>query len=101
MQFTVQKADLLRELQLVQGVVEKKATIAGLCQSRVSLKGAQYRIDVGEWTAIDAMDGIVDSGMEQWQITTDPLKPGEHALEVKCADVAGNVMVANGKIVVP
>src|SRR5437867_5140175 len=27
MQFTVQKADLLRELQLVQGVVEKKATI--------------------------------------------------------------------------
>src|SRR5712691_5700833 len=27
MQFTVKKADLLKELQLVQGVVEKKATI--------------------------------------------------------------------------
>jgi len=27
MQFTVQKADLLRDLRLVQGVVEKKATI--------------------------------------------------------------------------
>lgn len=44
MQFTVQKADLLRELQLVQGVVEKKATIPIL--SNLLLKATRERLEI-------------------------------------------------------
>src|SRR5437867_6509991 len=44
MQFTVQKADLLRELQLVQGVVEKKATIPIL--SNLLLRATRERVEI-------------------------------------------------------
>ena len=44
MQFTVKKADLLRELQLVQGVVEKKATIPIL--SNLLLKATREGLEI-------------------------------------------------------
>src|SRR5262249_27147104 len=70
---------------------DRRATVTGLCQTRVTLKGAQYRVDEGEWNAIDAADGIWDSGMEQWRLVTDPLAPGDHTLQVKAVDAAGNI----------
>lgn len=44
MQFTVQKADLLRELQLVQGVVEKKTTVPIL--SNVLLRATRSGLEI-------------------------------------------------------
>ena len=39
--------------------------------------------------------------MEQWRLTTEPLKPGAHTLEVKCVDVAGNFTVEPTKFTSP
>src|SRR5262249_26187595 len=66
----------------IQSTPDKRVVVTGLCQARVTLKGAQYRVDEGDWQAIDAADGIWDSGLEQWRFTTDPLKPGDHAIQV-------------------
>jgi len=44
MKFTVERADLLRELQLVQGIVEKKATIPIL--SNVLLKATREGLEI-------------------------------------------------------
>jgi sugar lactone lactonase YvrE len=81
---------------------EKQAVVVGLSRShRISLKGAQYRVDDGDWNAIDAADGIWDSAMEPWRITTESLKPGEHTLQVKTVDAAGNAAISQANLVVP
>src|SRR5205807_3685478 len=78
-------------VQAIQYGSDHRATVTGLCQGRVTLRGAEYRIDEGEWTAIDAADGIWDSGLEQWRLATDVLTPGDHAIQVKTVDLAGNI----------
>ena len=43
---------------------EGRATVEGLSQSRIPLRGGQYRVDGGDWTAFDPVDGIWDGEFE-------------------------------------
>ncbi|MBI3909797.1 MAG: hypothetical protein HY320_02550, partial [Armatimonadetes bacterium] len=79
---------------------ERRVSVQGFAQARVSIKGAQFRVDTGDWQALDPEDGIWDGSLEPWRLTYGPLSPGAHVLEVKVVDVAGNVSVTQAKITV-
>ena len=66
-----------------------KATVTGWAAGRVALKGAQYRIGTGDWTAIEAEDGIWDAAFEHFRFVVSPEAKGEHTVEVKLVDAAG------------
>lgn len=63
--------------------------IPGLAAGRVALRGAQYRVGEGPWTAIEAEDGIWDSPVEQFRLRI-PAPTAEVTLEVRVVDGAGN-----------
>lgn len=56
----------------------------------VGIAGVQYRIDSGDWAAAAASDGLFDTGFETFAITTPAMDKGQHTLEVKAIDQAGN-----------
>lgn len=56
----------------------------------VGLAGVQYKVDADDWAAAAATDGIFDSKFETFVITTQPLSKGDHIMEVKAVDQAGN-----------
>ena len=68
----------------------REAGIRGFVAARITLKGAQYRVDGGDWTAIEPDDGLWDSAFETFRFVTPPVAPGEHAVEVMLQDAAGN-----------
>ncbi len=70
---------------------DHKALVAGVAEGQVPLQGAEYRIDGGEWTALVPSDGIWDGRFEPWSLTTPALSPGQHQMEMKLVDAAGNV----------
>jgi hypothetical protein len=80
---------------------DKTASVSGVATGRVALKGAQYRIGTGEWTAIDAEDGLWDGPFESFRFTVPAGASGEQTLEVKVVDAAGNVTVTKAKYKVP
>jgi hypothetical protein len=43
---------------------------------------ARYRVDGGAWKALAASDGVFDEPAEGWTLTTGPLAPGHHMLEL-------------------
>jgi hypothetical protein len=47
------------------------------------LTGAEYRLDIGEWTALDAADGEFGDYVEGLALTLENLSRGEHLLEVR------------------
>lgn len=68
-------------------------------QSLVGIAGVQYRIDsTGDWAAAAADDGIYDSQYEGFTITTQPLDKGDHTIEVKAIDQAGNAATTSAKV---
>ncbi len=70
---------------------DKSVRVEGFAQQDlVSIAGVQYRVDTDEWAAAAADDGIFDSKFESFTVKTDVLTPGEHTLEVKAIDQAGN-----------
>ncbi|HEU4754249.1 MAG TPA: hypothetical protein VFU47_14160, partial [Armatimonadota bacterium] len=79
----------------------KAAILVGFAAGRVSLKGAEYRLGTGDWTAIDAEDGLWDSAFEHFRITLPPGASGEQSLEVKLVDTAGNATVSKVKFKLP
>ena len=83
-------------------VDEKKvAAISGFATGRVSLKGAQYRLGSGDWSAIDAEDGILDSAFEAFRFSISDCASGTHELEVRLIDMAGNSTTSKVKFKVP
>jgi outer membrane protein assembly factor BamB len=80
---------------------DRKALVAGIAEGQVPLQGAEYRIDGGDWTALAPSDGIWDGRFEPWSLTTSTLAPGQHQLELKLADAAGNVTTRTVSITVP
>jgi outer membrane protein assembly factor BamB len=62
----------------------------GLAIGRAPLIGAQFRVDGGDWMACEAADGIWDSAFEPFTCPAGPLTAGEHTVEVKVVDAAGN-----------
>lgn len=67
-----------------------RVTIDGLADARAPLVGAQFRVDGKDWSACEAADGIWDSPFEAWTCSAGSLSRGEHTLEVKVVDAAGN-----------
>lgn len=52
---------------------------------------AEFSVDGGEWRIIFPKDGISDSKSEDYQITIEQLKAGEHTIGLKATDAMGNV----------
>ncbi|MFN3648736.1 MAG: SMP-30/gluconolactonase/LRE family protein [Armatimonadota bacterium] len=80
---------------------QKEAGVVGFASGRVSLQGAQYRVDGGDWTAIEPDDGIWDSASEHFRFTVPAAAAGEWTVEVKLVDVAGNSSTTKVKYKVP
>ena len=54
------------------------------------IRRAEYSLDAGPWTPLDAADGILDSLSERIEVRLEALPPGEHLLAVRAYDSAGN-----------
>jgi WD40 repeat protein len=54
------------------------------------LKRCEYSLDAGPWYAVEAVDGVTDSPREQFRITIEHLRAGEHLLVVRAYDTANN-----------
>lgn len=63
------------------------------------IRSASYSLDAGDWRAVGAADGIVDSAGETFAFDLDDLVPGEHTLTVRVIDDAGN-SAASKRIIV-
>ncbi|MDX1935288.1 MAG: SpoIVB peptidase S55 domain-containing protein [Capsulimonadales bacterium] len=74
------------------GVKERTVVIEGVAiQAGASIRGVQFRSDNGEWLSAAAKDGIFDSPLESFTVTTEPLTSGSHVIEIQVIDEAGNV----------
>lgn len=58
------------------------------------LRKAEYAIDAGPWTPLQALDGIIDSEREQFRLRLETLAPGEHLVVVRVYDSASNAGLA-------
>jgi sugar lactone lactonase YvrE len=74
-------------------LADRSARVEGIALHRggVAVRGAQYRVDGGDWMAAVAQDGIFDSDSEPFALTTASLPSGSHTVEVQTQDEAGNV----------
>ncbi len=72
-------------------LADNSARIEGAAyHNLVGLAGVQYKVDSGDWAAAAPTDGIFDSTFENFTLTTQPLSKGNHTVEVKAVDQAGN-----------
>jgi hypothetical protein len=58
------------------------------------LRRCEYSLDAGTWTPVEAADGVTDSPREQYHISIDKLRAGEHLLVVRAYDTANNAGLA-------
>jgi hypothetical protein len=58
------------------------------------LRRCEYSLDAGPWTPVEAADGITDAPREQYHISIDRLRAGEHLLVVRAYDTANNAGLA-------
>ena len=56
-----------------------------------TIASVEYRIDGGDWTAAEAVDGTFDEAVEDYTFTTATLADGEHTIEVRATDDVGNI----------
>jgi WD40 repeat protein len=63
-----------------------------------ALRRAEVSVDGADWEVVFSADGIVDSKVEEFEINTEALSPGEHAVALRVYDSTGNVAI--GKAVV-
>ncbi len=53
-----------------------------------SVRSVEYRVDDGKWRSVPL--AALDGSLTDLAIVTDPLEPGDHKLEVRAFDAAGN-----------
>jgi hypothetical protein len=58
------------------------------------LRRCEYSVDAGPWMPVEAADGVTDSPREQFHISIDKLRAGEHLIVVRAYDTAGNAGLA-------
>jgi len=83
------------KLQLLKSTIKRKdggeVVMEGIASTkRLSVTTVSFRVDSGDWYAAEPKDGVFDSPEELFAITTDPLDDGNHTIEVKVTDAAGN-----------
>ncbi len=71
---------------------------ADVADQTSSLRRCEYSLDAGPWLPVEAADGITDSPHEQFHISVDRLRPGEHLLVVRAYDSANNAGLAKAVI---
>jgi hypothetical protein len=54
------------------------------------IASGEFSVDGGEWFLVFPADGIADSSMEDFQVTTPDLMPGEHMIGLRTSDAIGN-----------
>jgi hypothetical protein len=59
-----------------------------------SLRRCEYSIDAGPWTPLEAVDGVIDSPQESFQVRLRDVPAGEHVIVVRAIDSAGNAGLA-------
>ena len=62
------------------------------------LRRAEYSVDAGPWTPVEAGDGIIDAGEERFLVRLESVPPGEHLVVLRVYDSAENAGLA--KVVV-
>jgi sugar lactone lactonase YvrE len=55
-----------------------------------ALRRAEYSVDAGRWTPLEAADGIIDSASERFVLRLENVSPGEHLIVVRVYDAADN-----------
>jgi len=65
-------------------------TLTGTATDESNISTVEYRVDDGSWTAATASDGAFDSPGEDYAFTTATLSDGEHTVDVRATDSAGN-----------
>lgn len=58
------------------------------------LRRCEYSIDAGAWTPLEAVDGVIDSPNESFQVRLRDLPAGEHVVVIRAIDSAGNAGLA-------
>jgi hypothetical protein len=71
------------------GAVEVKVT-----DETSAIRLLEYSLDAAPWRRLLPVDGIPDSGSEQYRIPLEGLPAGEHTLLMKATDAEGNVGAA-------
>jgi hypothetical protein len=59
-----------------------------------SLRRCEYSLDAGNWVAMEAVDGVIDSPRERFSLDLTGLAAGEHLLVIRVADSANNTATA-------
>jgi hypothetical protein len=88
------------QIQVASQTVDNKVvSVAFRASDPVSaLRRAEVSLDGKDWEVVFSVDRIVDSRVEEFEIKTEPLEPGEHAVALRVYDSNGNVAI--GKAVV-
>jgi hypothetical protein len=58
------------------------------------LRRCEYSIDAGPWTPLEAVDGVIDSPQESFQVRLRDVPAGEHVIVIRAVDSAGNAGLA-------
>ena len=58
------------------------------------LRRCEYSLDAGDWTPVEALDGVIDSLREKFALDLSNLKPGEHVVAIRASDSANNTGLA-------
>ncbi len=66
-----------------------------------SIATAEFSIDGGDWRLVFPDDGIADSAVEAYRITTHDLPAGEHLIGIRAGDRDGNTGVSKVVVQVP
>lgn len=79
----------------------KIVTLHGTVKTGLAfVKAVQARVDNGDPIAAAADDGLFDSPLESFTLTTSPLTNGAHTVEVQALDQAGNTATAKLNVTV-
>ena len=58
------------------------------------LRRCEYSLDAGNWTPVEAADGVIDSLEEKFVLRLTSVPPGEHVLVLRAVDSANNAGLA-------
>jgi sugar lactone lactonase YvrE len=69
--------------------VDRRGQLKGWASDKLSpLRSVEYRVDEGEWTSLPLVG--IEGLWTSFSVTTDALEPGDHTIEVRAFDAAGN-----------
>ncbi len=78
---------------------ERRASLTGMVTDELSpIQSIEYRVGDGEWESVRM--SFVESATAETAIETEPLDAGEHTIEVRAFDAAGNLATDSVEVTV-